>query len=102
MRTSALDIWGSGEDWRKEVTGARSEPLMAAGERFLSVSSLLLGTTLTHSLCVAMACSISGSGTSCVSLIVMACEWQRIEAIRTQQPSTGIGLAVPRILLVSR
>jgi hypothetical protein len=49
-----------------------------------------------------MACSISGSGTSCVSLIVMACEWQRIEAIRTQQPSTGIGLAVPRILLVSR
>ena len=46
--------------------------------------------------------SISASGTSCLSLIVSAWLWQRMAPMRTQMPSTGIGLALrPRILLVS-
>mmetsp|Transcript_26543 Transcript_26543/g.63445 ORF Transcript_26543/g.63445 Transcript_26543/m.63445 type:complete len:230 (+) Transcript_26543:38-727(+) len=87
---------------RIRPTGTRREPLTAAGERPLIVSSLLFGTTRTHSLCEAMACSTSARGTSCVSFTVIAWEWQRMEAIRTHCPSTGIAFVDPKILFVSK
>ena len=46
--------------------------------------------------------STSGIGKSCVSLMVNACEWQRIALTLTQMPSMGTGRAsIPRILLAS-
>mmetsp|Transcript_122311 Transcript_122311/g.346786 ORF Transcript_122311/g.346786 Transcript_122311/m.346786 type:complete len:209 (+) Transcript_122311:429-1055(+) len=91
---------------RNRPTGTRSEPLTAAGDSCFSVSSLVLATTLAHSLWPAMAASISSSGRlswPALSLIVMAWEWHRMAPTRTHWPSIGTR-ASPfrfRILLAS-
>ncbi|MNN61847.1 hypothetical protein D3C81_1771050 [compost metagenome] len=60
------------------------------------------GTSLTHGLCWLIMPSMSAIGTSLFSLMVSAWLWQRMAPMRTQIPSTGIGLLKrPRILLVS-
>ena len=67
------------------------------------VSSLVLGTTVAHSLSSSRSRSISGTGISSRSLRVSAWEWERMAAIRTHSPSTGMVASPerPRILLVS-
>ncbi len=82
-------------------TGTFSVPVTAAGERPSSVSSLVLGITVTHSLASAMILVSSLMLTSFLSLTVRPWEWQRMELTRTQMPSTGMVFFVPRILLVS-
>mmetsp|Transcript_30 Transcript_30/g.68 ORF Transcript_30/g.68 Transcript_30/m.68 type:complete len:204 (-) Transcript_30:496-1107(-) len=86
---------------RSRPTGTFNVPLIAAGERRLRVSSFVLGTTSTHSLCAAIAASISDMGMSRLSLMVSAWLWQRMEPMRTQQPSMGMRSVVFKILLVS-
>ncbi len=76
-------------------------PDMAAGLSSFNVAALSFGTHLTHSLELRISDSISSMGTFFFSLIVNPWAWHRIEPTRTQIPSTGMGLGVSRILLVS-
>mmetsp|Transcript_26606 Transcript_26606/g.64656 ORF Transcript_26606/g.64656 Transcript_26606/m.64656 type:complete len:206 (+) Transcript_26606:138-755(+) len=82
-------------------TGHRRVPDTCAGESCLSVASLVLGTRTDHSLYSPIAFSISASGIACLSLMVMAWLWHLIAPTRTQVPSMGMGVALPRILLAS-
>mmetsp|Transcript_54005 Transcript_54005/g.110238 ORF Transcript_54005/g.110238 Transcript_54005/m.110238 type:complete len:204 (+) Transcript_54005:206-817(+) len=86
---------------RSRPTGTVSLPLTAAGERCVRVSSLVLGTRRTHSLCEAMVASMSDSAMSPFSFSVIAWLWQRMAPTRTHCPSIGIWVVVPRILFVS-
>ena len=78
-----------------------------AGVSSRSLISRSFGTTLAHGLAFASMSLISSSGTSFFSLMVSACEWQRMAPIRTHRPSIGIEPGVrnagrPRILLHRR
>ena len=75
---------------RSRPIGTRSVPVTAAGVSSRSDDSLSFGTTVTHSCAAASSDSISASGTSCVSLMVSAWLWHRIELMRTHRPSIGM------------
>ena len=83
----------------KEITG-----IIAGANDWVKVVPNIKEETLTHltqSFAPAMIAVISLMPTSFLSLITSPWEWQRMELIRTQMPSTGIVFLVPRILLVS-
>src|ERR1019366_7673075 len=71
-------------------------PVTATGVSERSVASRVLGTTLTHSLSLAIIASISASGTSRLSLIVSAWLWQRIAAREAAaEDLVRLGAALP-------
>src|SRR5690349_19722813 len=84
---------------RTRPTGMVRLPVTAAGVRSRIEASRVFGTNFTHWLSLAMMSLISSSGTSFFSLMVSACEWQRIAPMRTHRPSTGMIGAAPGLPL---